>query len=307
LITKHSKDFLYEYQILLSATPCSSIQSLYALNCYGPRVYRFVQRGMNQKDRSTKLFYTGNMGDFYTNVDSFFLRGDNPDTAILLIHGLSGSPADLRGIGDYLHLLGYTISCPQLSGHGTNEYDLIAYTYQDWILSAETAYFKLHAEFKNVVVVGYSMGGLIAINIAAYHPVKKLVLCAPALLNRKFVDFILPLGKYFIHWYSIGGGSKRKYKPPYTSKSYPRVSTKTLHQHFKLIHQTKPLLSKITTPTLLLHGIKDTVVPLSASTYILEHIKSTENKLITFPTSGHGVLLGPEREAVWQAVAEFVK
>ncbi len=73
----------------------------------------------------------------------FFLDGG--PTGILLIHGFTGSPPEMRLVGDYLHVAGLTVSAPLLPGHGTAIEDMNRVRWQDWAEHVEAAYQELRS------------------------------------------------------------------------------------------------------------------------------------------------------------------
>lgn len=88
-------------------------------------------------------------------AESFLLEGKN-NKAVLLLHGYTGAPSEMRPLGDYLHALGYTVSCVRLPGHGTSIKDLEATTATDWYAAAEAECLELLARFDSVYVAGLS-------------------------------------------------------------------------------------------------------------------------------------------------------
>ena len=99
---------------------------------------------------------------------SYYQSGSK--TGFLLIHGLTGTPIELRYIANGLSRAGYTVSVPQLAGHcGTLE-ELKATHWQDWYQSAEDALLELRKTCDLVIVGGLSMGAVIALKLAAEHP-----------------------------------------------------------------------------------------------------------------------------------------
>ena len=104
-------------------------------------------------------------------------------TGILLIHGLGGTPIEMRFIAIGLARAGYTVSCPQLAGHCGSADDLKATNWRDWYASVEAAHEKLCEECETVIVGGLSMGAVLALHLAAQRPqrVQGLALFAPTL------------------------------------------------------------------------------------------------------------------------------
>lgn len=93
-------------------------------------------------------------------------------TGFLLIHGLSGTPVELRYIANGLARAGHTVHCPQLAGHCGTLDQLRQSTWTDWYASVETALDSLARRCEHVFVGGLSMGAILALRLAALHPAK---------------------------------------------------------------------------------------------------------------------------------------
>jgi carboxylesterase len=107
------------------------------------------------------------------------------EDACLLLHGFTGSPWDLRPLGEALAARGMRVVAPRLPGHGTTPQALLGVTWRDWQAAADDALRDLHGH-RNVFVAGLSMGALLALGLAARHPdaVRALALVAPAVRFR---------------------------------------------------------------------------------------------------------------------------
>ncbi len=116
-------------------------------------------------------------------------------TGFLLIHGLGGTPAELRFVGRGLSHAGYTVHCPQLAGHcGTFE-ELRATGWNDWYATVKEAHAELLKSCNKVIVGGLSMGAILALHLAAERPddVLATALFAPT----------LKLDGWGVPWYSV--------------------------------------------------------------------------------------------------------
>ena len=104
-------------------------------------------------------------------------------TGFLLIHGLGGTPVELRFIALGLARAGHTVLCPQLAGHCGTAAELAATCWQDWYATVEAAHARLANECDIVIVGGLSAGAILALHSAAQHPkdVHGTVLFAPTL------------------------------------------------------------------------------------------------------------------------------
>jgi carboxylesterase len=125
--------------------------------------------------------------------------GENGRIGFLLVHGLGGTPVELRFVAQGLTRAGFAVYCPLLEGHGGTEAELNATTWQDWYDSVAAAHDELSARCDMVVVGGLSSGALLALHLAAERPdgVAAAVLFAPTLWpNGWAVPRALRLMKY---------------------------------------------------------------------------------------------------------------
>jgi carboxylesterase len=110
-----------------------------------------------------------------------FLRGGR--VGVLLIHGLGGTPVELRFIAQGLARAGHTVYCCQLAGHCGTPEELRRSTWREWYASVEAAHDRLRETCDVVVAGGLSMGGILALHLAQQRPerVHGLLLFAPTL------------------------------------------------------------------------------------------------------------------------------
>ena len=102
---------------------------------------------------------------------------------VLLIHGLGGTPIELRFIAQTLARAGHTVYCCQLAGHCGTPEELRRSTWREWYASVEAAHDLLRERCDTIVAGGLSMGGILAIHLARNRPesVHGLLLLAPTL------------------------------------------------------------------------------------------------------------------------------
>ncbi|MGH2626582.1 MAG: alpha/beta hydrolase, partial [Anaerolineales bacterium] len=98
-------------------------------------------------------------------VDEVHLGGG--DLGCLLLHGFTGSPLEMVPMAEALAQDGFTVHVARLAGHGTTPEDLAETSWADWVRSARQAYLTLRAQCRAVAVGGLSMGGAIALLLAA--------------------------------------------------------------------------------------------------------------------------------------------
>ncbi|MFZ1102282.1 MAG: alpha/beta fold hydrolase [Hyphomicrobiaceae bacterium] len=127
-------------------------------------------------------------------ADHSEIFGGGP-AGFLLIHGLGGTPVEMRFVAIGLARAGYTVSCPQLAGHCGSFEDLRATGWRDWYATVEDALTELRRSCTTVIVGGLSMGAVLALHLAAQRPgdVHGATLFAPT----------LRLDGWGVPWYSV--------------------------------------------------------------------------------------------------------
>jgi carboxylesterase len=107
--------------------------------------------------------------------DPFDLAGDasaetDPDVGVVCIHGFTGSPYEMRYLGGALARAGITARGLVLPGHGTSVDDLERTRWEDWAAAVEREIDAMFRRHGRVAVVGQSLGGLLALHVAAHRP-----------------------------------------------------------------------------------------------------------------------------------------
>lgn len=91
--------------------------------------------------------------------------------AVLLLHGLTGAPAEMHPLGRLLNRAGFAVQAPLIAGHGVDRAALLAHGWRDWLESAEQGYDRLASDYARVHVVGICLGAMLSVAIAARRPV----------------------------------------------------------------------------------------------------------------------------------------
>jgi esterase/lipase len=228
----------------------------------------------------------------------FFLKSTRkPASAVLLIHGFLSSPAEVKSLGERLHSAGHHVLGVRLAGHGTSPWDLRSRNWHDWAASVESGYEIIKAFSESVHIVGFSTGGLLALNYAANHSdikIKSITsVCAPVhFKNRKLV--FVPLVHHanrLVSWVSSEGLMPFTPNEPENPEiNYQHVPVRALYQLQQLIdHLTEDKLT-INADVHLYQGDHDPVVE-PASMQTLDKLIIAENKtLVTLDSDIHGVI-----------------
>ena len=93
----------------------------------------------------------------------------------LIIHGFGGGIFEIKPLADYLQNKGYIVVCPKLKGHTGIGRDMKSADYNDWIASAEEELINLMKKTQNIAIIGFSMGGMIAVHLACKYSIYTIV------------------------------------------------------------------------------------------------------------------------------------
>jgi carboxylesterase len=230
----------------------------------------------------------------------FYYKGNN--TGILLIHGFTGTPSEVRFLGEFLRDKGFTVKGILLKGHGTTPDDMRKFGYRDWISGAVEGYKSLKQECDEVFAVGLSMGGLLSLYLARNYDVRGVAaLSAPIRIHGRLAALAF-IEKNF-KTYILRNPDKKDINIISYDKS-PIVSVNSL---FKLIRYIKASLKFIDKPVLIMQSYGDrTVSPLSAN-IIYNNIGSKDKSIVYLHKSGHLITCDNEKELVFAEVYNFIK
>ncbi len=236
-------------------------------------------------------------------AEPFFLPGG--ETGVLIVHGFTGAPSEMRLVGKYLNNLGYTVLAPRLLGHGTTPEDMAKTSWPHWYSSVEDAYHVLSGTCSNVAAVGLSMGGLLTLKLASEYPLRKLaVLSTPIYIANKKLK-LLPLYRMFTNFVR----KKRKRLPAEGEEysiSYDMTPLTSLTSLIQLIDHVVTLLPSVTLPTLVMQSKNEHTVEPESAQFIYNNLGSTDKKLVWLNKSGHIITLDAEREYVFQEIGQFL-
>jgi len=257
-------------------------------------------------------------------------RFDGGRDGVLLIHGLTGTPAEMRFVGKGLAEAGYTVSGVRLAGHCGTEDDVLATGWRDWYHSVEAAYRRLARDCDRVFVGGLSMGALLALHLAAELPpnaLSGLALYSATLRydgwNINPFHFLLPMilrlpfGRRYSFWETPPYGIKderlrqvvvsRMLSGDSAGGGLPVVRGRTLGELLRLIRRVKRELHLITTPTLVLHALEDDVTSVRSNADYLERRLAGPVQKVLLDDCYHMITVDRQRREVVSRTAEFFR
>jgi carboxylesterase len=233
----------------------------------------------------------------------------------VLVHGFTATADEMRPLGDALAGAGFVVTGVQLPGHGTEPAALGDVGAAEWLAAVEQAIAELGAGGRRVAIVGMSMGALLALVAAAggRQRVDALVLCGAALtLNNRWVRW-LPLVERIPgvtrRWPLVPRGGVRGISDPElraASETYDAVPWRATRELLALVGDARAALSRVTQPTLVLHGRGDRTVPPSVIDELRAGLRCRWFESHVLERSWHVVTLDVEREQVAALVIDFL-
>jgi carboxylesterase len=228
-------------------------------------------------------------------------------TGCVLVHGFTGSPKEMKMMGDYLFKNGISVLGIRIAGHATQVSDMIRTRWNDWLASVEDGINLLSGICDDIFVCGLSMGGVLALICASIYQINGVVVMAAPyrMPNDWRVRFAKPLSAI---------------KPSFTKKKkrnnkdssqedhisyaeYPARSISELKLLIDIGHQN---ITKINVPVLMINAINDKMVPLPHAEEYQRRIPSHLFQLMILENSGHVITEDEEREVAFKAALDFI-
>lgn len=241
-------------------------------------------------------------------AEPFFLPGG--PTGVLLLHGFTSSPAEIRPLGSYLAAQGYTVYSPLLAGHGTTPEHLRATTWQEWVDSARAGLPVLErAGCTQIALVGLSLGGSISLYLAEQRPRAYLTVVtinSPVFIPTIFQPALRWLGEGLLPFFDKGITDLPATEPSRHSLTYSRTPLESVSVLITFLNQVNTALAQVTTPTLVVYSRKDRLVPSFNAMRIYSTIRSFDKQLMVIHGNRHVLTLGPDAPRTFAAIGDFL-
>lgn len=267
--------------------------------------------------------------------EPFLLGPEDTDTACLLIHGFSGSPPEMRELGDVLAAHEMRVYGALLAGHGGDSDELVHVGRRQWIASAEDGLRQLE-RYPSVFVAGLSMGGVLSLLLAERLPQRikgVITMSTPTRFTGGWQVKALPIARHFIQWFyplkmmNFNNPrvqeevlrQARLHSPDATIdftdaeivnaiKESVRLPVPALDELVRMTNMERRGLSKVCCPLLIIQSKRDqTVNPACAEELYRLATHASPRELHWLDQSDHVVTTGPERDKVFQLCLSFIQ
>jgi carboxylesterase len=229
--------------------------------------------------------------------------------ACLLVHGIAGSSAQMRGMAESLAASGFRARGLLLPGHGTHPDDLEGVVWQDWYEHVHEEYCILKKEHEEVCLIGFSIGAALSAHYAAHNPVDRLVLLSVPLcpLNGRFPTGLM-LRIYGTFFPMVKGKSEKFVDAdgePFCFV-YDRVPTAILRTMSELVGIVRNDLHRIHSPILIIQSKNDNIAGGKSGPLAYRRVRSPEKRLLMLEHSGHSIMMDVEQHLVFREVMGFL-
>ncbi len=244
--------------------------------------------------------------------EPFFIKKGK--VGCLVNHGFTGSPYEVRELGEYLAARDITVSGPAIAGHATDYHDMALSRWPDWYASVRTALDELRQHCDVVFVAGLSLGGLQTLHLAThYKDIRGIVsLAAPV----QVAGALAPIGNFLFRYTPVKYLHRFHKNPPPDLKNKEALKGFACYDHTPMVcvlsileymAHVKADLAEVRCPILIMQGNEDHTVQPENANVIYANVGTADKELIRLENSYHVVTKDFEKETVFQKTYEFIK
>ena len=230
---------------------------------------------------------------------------------VLLLHGFGDTPQTLSAYAKHLSNSGFAVFAPLLPGHGRTLVDFTRSRANDWLVAAQDAFLEMRSRYRVVSISGLSMGGALAVILAADHrDVASLVLLAPYLGMPRWLRSVA-----LTHWLwgrlvgPVNASSPRSIQDPFERErnlSYGKVTGRSIFELSRVVKRARHALSKVEAPTLIIQSKEDPRVSPGVATYAFKKLAASEKKIIWTTGAGHIITVDYGRERLFSEAERWL-
>ncbi|MET3697498.1 esterase/lipase [Bacillus oleivorans] len=226
--------------------------------------------------------------------------------AVLLLHGFTGSSADVRMLGRFLEKKGYTSHAPQYKGHGVPPEELVHTGPKDWWKDVMMGYDHLKSlGYEEIAVAGLSLGGVFSLKLGYTVPVKGIVpMCAPMYFKDEDVMYEGVL-KYAREYKQFEGKSGEVIAKE--MEDFKKTPMKTLKELQALIQDVRVHVDLTYAPLFVVQARHDNMINPDSANIIYNEAESPQKNIKWYENSGHVITLDKEKEQLHEDIYAFLE
>lgn len=260
-------------------------------------------------------------------MDAITLKGG--EHAVLLLHGLQSSPAELQPVAKRLNEAGYTVHVPHIRGYGFMHGDTPRSVthWQDWHAIALEEFRALKAQHSSVSVGGLCIGATLSLSIAAElgDEVSALTLMATTLWYdgwsipwyrfMRYVGYYSPVRYLYSYREREPFGLKNKQLRKWIAREMShkdssivgasRLNLPAIQEAERMIKMVKQSLPRVKAPAIVIHAEEDDVASPRNARYVAEHIGSARVETVMLHNSYHMITVDNDRDLVASETIRF--
>ena len=257
------------------------------------------------------------------SLDFEFIHENKCKRAVLLFHGMTGSPYEMKKMGKALFDADFDVFCYCLPGHGTSPINIKTVRWENWYDDSVLHYKELTQKYDEVYLGGLCLGAVLAIAIAQeYQNVRGIVSLSTTLFldgwTIPWYNFFMPIGVHTIlrYYYSFPEREPYGLKNETLRKKIAALQKRNtealdnypmscIYELLKFSKQTQKNIAKVTAPILLMHAKEDDLTSTKSAEFVYRNISSKTKNYIKLENSYHLIVMDYERDYVFEKSIEF--
>ena len=258
------------------------------------------------------------------SLDFKFIHETRCKRAVLLFHGMTGSPFEMKKMGRALHEANFDVYCYCLPGHGTSPINIKTVTWKHWYDESVQHYKELTQNYEEVYLGGLCLGAVLSLAIAEEFPEVRGILSLSTTLfldgwTIPWYNIFMPLGLHTIlrYYYSFPEREPYGLKNEVLRKKIAALQKRNtealdnypmscIYELLKLSKHTRKNIAKVTSPILLMHAKRDDLTSTKSANFVFSNISSENKKYIELENSYHLIVMDNERDFVFEKSIEFL-
>ncbi len=214
----------------------------------------------------------------------------------------------MEGLAAFLRNHGCAVSVPTLPGHATQPEDLRNISYEAWIAASEKAFLDFRQHHPVIFVIGLSMGGTLALHLAANHHFAGVVTLAAALklpLKQEIASYVFAPFVPIRH--KRYGPDVHDAEAKARLRNYDRYPLAAVRELMRMLRKIRAELPKVTMPILAIHARADHVVPFGNLALLMRRVQSPQREQMVAENSYHVLTVDYDRQAIFERIWEFIQ